>query len=403
MKKKINITFVLTIIMLIAVSGVSLANSGQSVGLGHDFSTINGTAALLANPSLVNPDDDVFTLELNAQTSFWNNGISSKYANKYLDESDKNDILDKINSDGLLIMLDGNQDLRLSIGPAAFFGGVKESAQGTISKDIIELVLKGNEIGETYKLTGTDLSSAIYADTGVNFSYPLKGIANKMNIKDFKIGGTFHYLYGAIFKFEGNGEATLDYDTNSSEGYIDMKAGEESTGTAFDFGASFIVNDKLTLGTSVMNIGSLKAKNPQQTKMQFVVDSDSEEIVETEEIAENEDMDEDLFYELPRRYSIGAKYKILKKLDIYADYSNVSYDIGKSDNKFATALEYRPVGILPLRLGMNYSTLQKNLIFSGGMGLHFGPLQMDLGFSDLKSFAQNAKGLEGGVSFRLAF
>jgi len=64
---------------------------------------------------------------------------------------------------------------------------------------------------------------------------------------------------------------------------------------------------------------------------------------------------------------------------------------------------YKPVKMLPLRLGANYSTLQNSLALSGGMGLHLGPVHLDLGFSDLKSFFQNAKGVEAGLSVSLAF
>ena len=260
-------------------------------------------------------------------------------------------------------------------------------------------ILKGNEIGKTYKLDDTDLSAGIYGDTGVNFSYPVKKAAEEMEINKFKIGGSFHYLYGAIFKVEGEGETTLDYNETSSEGNIRMEYAEEASGIAFDIGASFEIDDKLTVGTSIMNIGSLKGKDPRYSEMKLIQEGTE---VTTEE-SEDKPMEKDLIYKLPRKFKIGGRYDFRENIDLFADYTLTSYDIGTTDHTLAGAVEYKPVKMLPLRLGANYSTLQNSLALSGGMGLHLGPVHLDLGFSDLKSFFQNAKGVEAGLSVSLAF
>lgn len=403
MRKLIKSAALLCFVLLMAFSGPVSASSGQVVGLGHNFAALEGTGALLSNPALVNPADDSLTLELNGQVAIWNNGINSKYFNQYIDEADKDNILSNIDSDGLVLMGKGSQDIRLIIGSVGLFGGVKESGLGTISKDIVELVLKGNEIGEVYRLTGTDMSSAVYADTGVNFSLPVQSLADRMEIDGVKLGGTFHYLYGGIVKFTGEGEARLDYDTNTADGSIEMKYTEESRGTAFDLGASFAIDDRLTVAASLMNLGSISSDNHTYSKMQFVVDEENEEMVETEEVAEEEVVAEELKYSLPREFKIGTRYELNKKLDLYADYSHISYDLGKTEHRLAAATEFTPIGILPLRFGVSYSTLQKDLMLSGGMGVHLGPVQLDLGFSDISAFTQNAKSVEGGVSVKMAF
>jgi len=399
MNNKLKISILLSIIMILVVSGISSANSGQTIALGHEFTTLSGSAAILSNPAFVNERNERFIFELNGQLSFWNNGINSKYFNKYLEESDKDKILNNIESDGLVLSTDGIQDMKILVGPVGVSGGVKENIQGSISSDIIELILKGNEIGKTYKLDGTDLSAGIYADTGVNFSYPIEKAAREMNINNFKIGGSFHYLYGAIFKVKGEGEATIDYNNTSSEGKIRMEYAEKATGIAFDLGASFDIDDRITVGTSILNIGSLKGKDSRYSEMKLVQEGTE---VTTEEI-EDEPMEKDLMYKLPRKFKIGGRYDFRENIDLFADYTITSYDIGTTDHTLAGAVEYKPVKMLPLRLGANYSTLQNSLALSGGMGLHLGPVHLDLGFSDLKSFFQNAKGVEAGLSVSLAF
>jgi len=399
MKKYIKITTVLSLVMFLFISGIASANSGQTIALGHNYTALGGSAALFSNPAFVNKRDEKFVFELDGQLSFWNNGINSKYFNKYLDESDKEKILNNINSDGLVLTTDGIQNVKILVGPVGVFGGLKENIQGSISSDIIELILKGNEIGKTYELTGTDLSAGIYGDAGVNFSYPVKKAAKEMEINNFKIGGSFHYLYGAIIKVTGEGEAILDYNENSSEGRIRMEYAEKATGIAFDLGASFEINDKLMVGTSIMNIGSLKGENARYSEMKLVQEGTE---VTTEEI-EDKAMEEELVYKLPGKIKIGGKYNFRENINLFVDYTLTDYDIGTTDHTLAGAVEYKPLKMLPLRLGANYSTLQNSLAFSGGMGLYLGPIHLDLGFSDLKSFFQNAKGMEAGLSVSLAF
>ena len=400
MKKISKITIVLCFVMILFVSSFASANSGQSVALGHEFTALGGSAALFSNPAFVNERDENFVSELNSQLSFWNNGINSKYFNKYLRKEDKNNILNNIDSDGLLLTTDGSQDLKLLIGSVGVFGGIKESVQGSISSDIVKLILKGNEIGKEYKLDDTDLSAGIYADTGVNFSYPIEKAAKEMDINNFKIGGSLHYLYGGIFKVKGSGSATLDYNNSGAEGSFRMEYAEKASGLAFDIGALFEIDDKITVGTSIMNIGSLKGEDPKYSESKLVMDGSE---LSTETVAEDEPMEEDLVYKLPRKFKVGANYKYRSNLDLFADYTLTSYDIGVTDHTLAGAVEYKPLKMLPLRLGANYSTLQNSLAFSGGMGLYLGPVHLDLGFSDLKSFFQNAKGVEAGLSVSIAF
>ncbi|MGM0438123.1 MAG: DUF5723 family protein, partial [Bacillota bacterium] len=266
MKKIIKITIVLSFVITLFVSGFASANSGQTIALGHEFTALGGSAAIFSNPAFANERDERYVLELNGQLSFWNNGINSKYFNQYLTQEDKDKILNNIDSDGLLLTADGSQDLKLLIGPVGVFAGLKESAQGTISSDIIEVILEGNEIGDEYKLDGTDFSAGVYADTGVSFSYPIEKAAKEMDIKDFKIGGSFHYLYGAIYKATVTGNVNVDYDSEEATGDLRLEYAEEAKGTAFDIGALFEIDDKIAVGTSIMNLGSLKGVDPKYSK-----------------------------------------------------------------------------------------------------------------------------------------
>lgn len=77
--------------------------------------------------------------------------------------------------------------------------------------------------------------------------------------------------------------------------------------------------------------------------------------------------------------------------------------LGESEHKFAGSTEISYPWFLPLRFGVNYSTLQKDLIFSSGLGIYLGPFQIDAGFSDLGALFNNSKSLDMGVDVRLAF
>ncbi|MFW6409485.1 MAG: DUF5723 family protein [Halanaerobiales bacterium] len=408
MKNKLRVISFVCLTLMLIFSGIASAQTGKIAGLGSGFAGLEGSDALYFNPALVNPPDDVFTLETNIAVGLWNNGISSDYLNQHWEDDIKGEIMDAVADDGLILSGGGNQDLRLILGNTTFFAGLKEEASGTLSPDLVELILEGNEISSEeeeilYKLDGTALDFAVYGDAGANLSFSLDRVAEKANLDSFKVGGAYHYLYGAFGKGEGSGETEFNYDNIvDSDGEVELRHVEEGEGFAYDVGMALGITERMTIGASLLNVGKIKAEEHYLTNLEYTTEGeDGEAGFEAGE--EPELIEEELEYELPKTVRLGLGYDWGDSMDVYSDYSQTTYSEDRVEHQITAGAEFNKLKFIPLRFGVSYSNLQKDFIMSGGMGLHLGPMQVDLGFSDLSAFYNDTKSGNLGISGRIAF
>jgi hypothetical protein len=388
----------LTLLLVVAFSMTGLAqSSGRNLGLGDDFVTITGADAIYGNPAAVNLTPDRFTLELSGAAKGWNNLLT----NDYISESDKDDLLDN----DLLGGVNGNQGAKLIFGPVALVTEVRQSALVNLPPDVVELLLAGNEIGKTYDLSGTNGSGAVYGAGALNFSTQASdNVVNDWGFDNVHMGFTYQQLGGVIFEVDGTGETTIGYDAETGDpiangnGEFRLKYNEDKVaqGSALDLGVYAQVNDKYNVGISILNLGSLAVDGYHYQNYEYDTTDDFSESTEG-------DSDEQLKWELPSTIRIGGQMDYSESIDIYADYSNTSYHGEQVNHKFATASELTWLNWLPLRTGLSYSTLEKQLNWSAGFGLYLGPLQADLGVSNLLGLYNQSKGGQAALTTKIEF
>ena len=399
MKNK-SLSILLTFVLVAALSGTSVAAfSARTVGLGDEFVTLTGTDALYGNPAAVNVAPHRFAFEFSGGGQVWNNLL----INDYINESDKDDLLDSSNN--LLGGFEGNQGLKMLIGPVALMGEARESAIFDFPPDAAELLLEGNEIDRTYDFSGANGSGAAYADAGINFSTEaVKGVAQDWGFEKVYMGFTYHQLAGVIYEMNGKGQTTIGYDEANNEpdatgsGEFELKYNEDdqATGSALDLGVYAKLNETYSVGLSVLNLGSMKVDGYHYQKYSY----DAEE-----DINEDEEGDRDgtLKWDLPMTIRLGGTMDYSDSLDFYADYTNVNHNGGQTEHKIATAAEFTKLGWLPLRTGMSYSSLAKEFKWSAGLGLYLGPFKTDLGVSNLLGLFNQAKGGKVALTTKLEF
>ncbi|OCL25551.1 hypothetical protein U472_14545 [Orenia metallireducens] len=407
MFKTIMMISLLFLILISTVNtNIEAASSAKTIGLSDEFVTVTGADAIYGNPGAVNATLDRFTFELGLAGGLWNNLL----INDYIDDGMKDDLLDKV-EDGFLVGADSNNGFKLVVGSVAISSEGRGSALVELSNDVTELLLKGNEIGKTYNFNGSKGSGAVYGDIGINFSISPEELKEEWKLKDLRMGLTYHQLSGAIFALEGNGTTIITYDENGDavvrgDGYFVAKYNElegisdnAAKGSAFDFGVYADLNDKYSLGFSVMNIGALKVNKIHEIRYEY-----NEATEEFEEVGDSEVVkDEELKYQLPSTIRLGGKMNWNENIDLFADYSYTSYHDGQRDHKFATATELTWLEFLPLRTGISYSTLRKDFDWSAGMGLKLWIFEADLGISDLMGLFNKSQGVEGALNLKIEF
>ncbi len=337
-----------------------------------------------------------------------NNSFSLKdyneYNGRYWNDGDKQAILDRIPAEGL--RLNGVAEaagLNFSIWRLAFnFRGRGESLL-QLHKDPFELLLFGNEIRPGVTLNNNRGEAIAYCDASISYGQPLLKWAGG----EFAVGATFHYIYG--FAHEEIIEASGGVFTTDTGFVGDAQAVVRSalggSGQAVDLGASMVFAKNWTISAGLENLYSKIKWNNETEETRFTFHMDP---VTLETLLDSEDDDSltetsDTTYSispfattLPANFKLGIA-KIGKKLTLAFDWSQAtSSKYSHSTNpRVAGGLEYKPIGFLPLRIGAATGG-NKGTILSGGLGLHFGPLHMDMAIAGCGSFVPAAS---KGVAF----
>ncbi len=408
-KKKL-LVLIIGLAFVVGVSFTASASSAKSIGLGDEFATIVGPDAIYSNPAGVNAGDNNFAFEISTAAGFWNNLLSNDY---YETDEQKDDVLSRIEGDGLFLGTDLRAGPKLMTGPVTFYADIKGDALVNLNEDIAELMLKGNETDQSYSFENSSGSGAAYADAGVNLSLRTpQRLTQEWNLDDVYVGFTYHQLAGALFSVNGEGEIEFgkDYDEIiSGNGNLKYKFTnpdaienlDPAMGSAFDLGAHVQINDRYSAAFSIMNVGSMSSSDVQYQELEY--DEEENEFKD----GEIKDYDGELTWTLPSSIKVGGEMAYNQHFDFMANYSYTNYhlasDIEKTDHKVALATEITPVRFIPLRTGFSYSSLRNDFKWSAGMGTHLGPVKFDLGVSDLAALWYDSKGGEVAATFKIEF
>lgn len=354
------------------------------------------------------------------------------------DEQDVEQILGAIPADGFSLYLDHVSRQKLVIGPVGFSFGLEGHVRGTVSKDIFNLLLKGTADyvdlsdgteSQLVKISDTETDILATTDAAFTLSIPFMSIkAISDNFDECYIGGTFHQVWGGYANFSLTGESDfyIGYGEEDSDGFqiitirfeddelmqdkLDqLEDGEMyplvraiytfdkdnlmdtsylATGSAVDLGI-YLRKDKLSYGVSLMNLGSLNISNYQIMEYGLIKDDEQELGVNFVSDPIIREGNKPLSVPLPTRFNVGVAYQPSRWLLLGAQVSqvtNVSVNLDENDNiisktrstfEMGAGLEFNPLYILPLRVGI--ISAENNLTYTGGLGLHLGPIKADLG------------------------
>jgi len=420
----------LLVLMVLTMSFTAAAKTAKSISLGDDFSALEGVDSFNANPAGLIERDNDWAFVSDSYGGAWGNFIASSG-----DDIDLNEAFDIIEDENLALGMDtafGSSMYYKSFGASA-----NANIQGIAYSDFetFNFVLNQDAINldDDIDVLEMDINSvggkgAAYADTSVSYGFSLseERLASlnenrDAEINDINFGVTGHYLQGAIFELQTTIEEfkveTVDNNPyysmgGSAEEEIFVRHSEEASavGYAFDLGMNMRVNDRYQFAVSAMNIGEMEDSDVVDNGVYVKLEDENPdraelyENVNTDQEITDRETSETLTYTLPRTIRLGGSMEYNEDITLYGDYANVNYDgLDDSEHKFGLGAEARWMRILPLRMGLNYSTLQKDVEIPFGLGIHFNSYKIDLGFNDLGAFWNSNKGLSFGVSSRLVF
>jgi hypothetical protein len=241
--------------MLVAAAGPAAAQlplSARSLGMGGASLGV-GYEALYANPA---------NLALSGSPS-WSIGLGQILAGGTLrgpsmgmlpdfatydglSDERRQELLDAIPASGVESQLDVRAPLvGLQVGPVALGLAYGATGQGSVGKDLVELLLNGYEEGRTdYSVGNTSGSRMTYWDAALGLGHRLGPLS---------VGVTGHYFRAGTTARSRLFEPRIDVEAQDVEVDLVTVLARGGTGYGVDVGASYEASPALTLSASVTN------------------------------------------------------------------------------------------------------------------------------------------------------
>jgi len=332
----------------------------------------------------------------------------NEVAGATLDQSDKERLLADIPEGGFRL----NSELQASgpgvhIGRFALTTGAVGAARGNLDRDFFDLMLFGNELGETVDFSDTWGDGYAIGDVSLSWGQPVyEGALGRM-----AVGVTASYLYG-IYEMhvdEAYGSVTTEFAEISGEAFAAATTSDQGSGYGLDLGAAWQAPGGWTFGLAVDNIlGSVDwTGNVERHEMQV----QASDINVLNDDLDNAVANSDTSYaapgystSLPRRVRTGVALDRGTFL-VAADYVQGFNDQAGSSTtpQLNLGLEWRPFGLLTPRGGVSLGG-DRGVGVAGGLGLDMLWWQVDFAVAHRGGLsAGDTRGLGFAVSSQLKF
>ena len=434
------------------IQGVGMARTSVAFSKGLDAVGIN-PAGLAAN------EDGAITLSflplgLHVGSDFLDYEIYTSYFTgeqtdsgrvpRYLSESDKQRILNGIGRDVARTTADAEAGLfgvslhLKNIGGVAFTINERQNAYAAIPRDYAQFLLYGNPPGSVQNFGQTEIRASWVREYALSFGFNLPAIRF---LESLSIGAAAKLVHGYGFYSIDRFNASLNTaDNGTLHGRVDFLArsagvdpyengGFESLklfskpagrGYAFDFGLAGAVNNALSFGVALTDVGSIRwYSNTSETVADTTIDIDDPLAVEEGDavrgVLKGRKREIGSFKsELPTTMRVGAALAVhklpgfegLNGLVIGLDLNKGLYETPGSTKtpRVSLGVEYLPIRWLPLRSGVSFGgTDHFNVAF--GFGVHLGLFDLDIASENVtwlfvpKSFSYGSAGI--GMRFRI--
>jgi len=383
-----RITTAAATLLLVAASPPAQAQgSVRAWGMGGaNTASARGLEAVEYNPANLAFSPGTTIGLLGAAAEVGNNTISLARYNEItgatLSLSDKQQLLEDIPPDGLRL----DADLRASAlgfhrGPFALSFQAQAGGRGNLDRDVVDLLLFGNELGESVDFSDTHGDGYALGSLTVSFGAPLVTTP----LGRLSAGVNLRLLRG-FFEMhveEAHGVVTTAFDGISGQADLSTVTAEGGSGYGVDFGLALQTQGGWTLGLAVDNISSLMTWDDNAERHEYSVVGESITV-------NGEDFDA-AFTEvhsttslvsysttLPSTLRLGASNRIGAML-LAADWVQGFERRGSATTtpRLNAGLEWAASGIVQPRFGLSLGGTV-GVAVAGGCGLRVGFWRLDI-------------------------
>lgn len=349
----------------------------------------------------------IFGLDLGAGFSLDNDtfglGNIGKYGTELTDEL-KDEIIELAGEDGIKIKPHLGAGANLQIGIFGFGVRAVCDGEGYLSRDLLELILKGNQLNRTYNLD-PDLKLAIFGDAKAQVAFKIPLLTRALKLQNLAFGIAYHHIPGGVY-------ATVDSDVSYTAVYTEEEAknttqltgdlylSQKGVGSAFDVGILLRPNKKLYLAAALDGIkGEVKWTDFKYYDLSKL--PEDKEMTPEEFAALGTPVAGEITQTLPLTLRIGARYDLLNWFKLFAEASRTSLQDKSSHYNIALGTDLTLLWLFPLKASVSYDSRYNRAGYSLGAGLKL--LFLEAAAEAFAKPSRNGDELGVGVSARLAF
>ena len=330
------------------------------------------------------------------------------YTGAVLTTADKQDILDKIPSEGLSVNADVNATaLSIAAGSFALTTSGHGSANINLNKDIVDLLLNGNAFADTINVTGSYSDGESYGEVALSFGMPIATLGSSQ----LAVGVTAKYIRGIAIEqlVELEGLAATYATGFVGEGRAIIRTATGGSGYGVDLGAALKLSKSYTVGARIQNfLGKITwDKDCEEHGYIFHYEGATVDDFEEDDYIGSDDYTHDIenfSTSLPTSLNVGfakTSGKLLWSVDWVQGLETTP---GISTKPvLGIGAEYVALGLLPLRAGYSVGG-DRSAAFSFGSGLNFLGFYLDAAvFTGSSMTLYSSKGANFAVSTGLRF
>ncbi|PID81950.1 hypothetical protein CSA17_02355 [bacterium DOLJORAL78_65_58] len=398
---------------LASVDTAMAQNAVRSWGMGGaGVATARGLEAVDFNPANL-AFSSGFSLGLaSAAVDVRNNAIGLERYNEitgaHLDHADKERLLGDIPAEGFKLDADMRASaLGLQLGNFAMTVGAVGAGSGNLDKDYFDLVLFGNQMGETVDFSGTDGEG--YAVGQAAFSYG--GVLHENEAMSLGYGLSAKYLHG-IYEMhvqDAYGSMSTSREEINGEAFVSTLSSQGGAGWGVDLGLALQMGNGWSLGASVENLYATMQWDNNVEAREFRVSA--REINALNGDRDNSIVDSDTTLtadayssNLPAKLRLGAANRF-GPLMVALDYTQGFEDRGTASTtpRFHLGGELWSDGLVQPRFGLSAGGVAGTGA-SAGLGLRLGVWKVDMAVLSRGELDPNkTKGLAFAAGSSLVF
>ena len=404
----------LGLLMLAAATPAAAQGHVRAMGLcgaytaaARGLDAVNWNPANLAVGGERGPSIGLASVSLDLNNNAFSLATYNQYSGAVLTSADKDDLLAKIPDEGFMLNADVNASvLGFCSGPFALSFQGLAGGTGVMDKDFFELVLLGNEIGQSFEFDETDGEAWAVGAATLSWATPVV----TRRVFRLSLGVNARYLYG-LYDFtveEAGGGIMATLDGVKGEAVASMLTSRGGHGYAVDAGLALQLPRGWTMGLAVSNLTSKLTWDTDVERRIWRAAGDS--ITATTDDIDAHVTDSDTTYaassyarSLPVTLRLGASNS-LGPLLVAVDLSRgLESRPGVSDRLAVDmGLELKLASWFRPRLGVGFGGDMERS--AAGLGLGLGPLRWDLAVANRgKIIPDDTKGLAFASGFGLAF